>query len=103
MSGYELDFHRLAFRELQEALRRYRTQSVKVANRFIVAVDQAIQKITANPLQWTAFHPGFRWLTVRKFPYVLYYHIISENRIRIVAVAHAKRRPGYWIKRASRP
>lgn len=100
---FEIRFHRLAFRELQSAARHYRSESARTADRFIAALDRALQKVGENPLQWPEFDDGYRWYRVRKFPYVLYFEIKSEDRIRIMAVAHNQRRPGYWIKRANRP
>jgi hypothetical protein len=35
---------------------------------------------------------------VAKFPYRIVYVIVASN-IDVVAVAHAKRRPGYWRAR----
>ena len=33
-----------------------------------------------------------------RFPYAIVFLIMSEE-IRVLAVAHAKRRPGYWLNR----
>jgi hypothetical protein len=35
---------------------------------------------------------------LKHFPYVVFFRIDS-SAIEIVAVAHAKRRPGYWLDR----
>jgi plasmid stabilization system protein ParE len=35
---------------------------------------------------------------VRRFPYVVVYRQIAA-RVQIVAVAHGKRKPGYWKRR----
>jgi plasmid stabilization system protein ParE len=101
--SFEIIFHRLAFRELQRAAARYRGQSTRVADRFIVALDRAFQKIAENPLQWALYRPGLRWLSVHKFPYIVYFQIRNEDCVRIIAVAHGKRRPGYWLKRIFKP
>ena len=37
-----------------------------------------------------------------KFPYAIIYSI-EPDHIRIIAVAHNKRKPGYWLIRPSRP
>jgi toxin ParE1/3/4 len=46
-----------------------------------------------------------RWLDSRfwfyrlnRFPYLIYYEIMP-NRVRVVAIAHKRRRPGYWRNR----
>jgi len=38
---------------------------------------------------------------LRKFPYSMFY-IVEREVVVIVAVAHHKRRPGYWILRLRR-
>jgi toxin ParE1/3/4 len=99
----EVKFHRLAERELTDAELRYRGQSTRVADRFLVAVDNAIQRITADPLLCDSYLRGSRWFKLRKFPYVIYFKIKSQDRIVILAFAHQQRRPGYWIGRLYRP
>jgi tRNA(Ile)-lysidine synthase TilS/MesJ len=39
-----------------------------------------------------------RWLCER-FPYAVIYRIASDGSIRVLAVAHHRRRPGYWRAR----
>ena len=43
---------------------------------------------------------GFvRRLILPKFPYSLLYRVVDDNLIRILAIAHHKRKPVYWIGR----
>jgi hypothetical protein len=35
---------------------------------------------------------------MKRFPYLVFYRILDAD-IEIVAVAHEKRRPGYWTNR----
>ncbi len=42
-----------------------------------------------------------RRFLLRRFPYVIIYEIVSDE-IHILAVAHTKRRPGYWKNRGRR-
>jgi hypothetical protein len=41
----------------------------------------------------------YRWVRVRRFPYLLIFRRKSPEVIVIVAVAHTSRRPGYWRRR----
>jgi hypothetical protein len=36
---------------------------------------------------------------LRRFPYILYYHVVDDSLALVLAVAHARRRPGYWRRR----
>ena len=49
------------------------------------------------------YHGPYRWLPVQRFPYVLYYEILDPTRVRVYAVAHTSRRPGYWLQRRRCP
>jgi hypothetical protein len=39
-----------------------------------------------------------RWVRLRQFPYVIYYRIDGDKPI-VMAVAHGRRRLGYWLRR----
>jgi len=46
---------------------------------------------------WPIVEDELRRHLVRKFPFGILYRIEPE-KIVIIAVAHLRRRPGYWIK-----
>jgi len=96
-------FHRLALREYQAAQRWYaRRGGIALAQSFQDEIERAVQQIAHNPSQWPIAQGPYRWIRPRRFPYVLYYRTLDANHVLIVAVAHARRRPGYWLRR-SRP
>ncbi|MFM5997101.1 MAG: F0F1 ATP synthase subunit epsilon [Dolichospermum sp.] len=45
------------------------------------------------------FRGSIRRLVIPKFPYSLLYRVLEDEQIRILAVAHYKRKPFYWSKR----
>jgi plasmid stabilization system protein ParE len=66
----------------------------------VAVVDQALQSILDNPEAcpvWRTDRP-YRKRSLKRFPYVVFYCLDSAT-VEIVAVAHAKRRPGYWLER----
>jgi plasmid stabilization system protein ParE len=95
----EVTFHRLAAQEYLAALRWYARRSPQVAQRFREAVDRAAQRIAVAPGQGSPFGSRFRWFRVGRFPYVLYYTLLDDTRAVVMAVAHDRRRPGYWQRR----
>lgn len=99
----DIHFHRLASQDYLKALRRYARHSMIVAERFVTALDVAVAAIAANPHLWPRYEDRFRWIRLRKFPYVLYFENTDDQNVRILAVAHEKRRPGFWKRRRSRP
>jgi hypothetical protein len=45
------------------------------------------------------FRGTIRWRRTRRFPYLLFYEVVDSSLIRIYAVAHGRRRLGYWMRR----
>jgi plasmid stabilization system protein ParE len=91
-------FHRLALREYLEAFDKYASISLELAQSYKNEIDKAVGKIADNPERWPVFGRSFRWVRTKRFPYILYYQIHEEN-VEVLAVAHSRRRPGYWKRR----
>lgn len=94
-----IDYHPLARKEFRNAIKWYRQRSKRAAVRFVEAFFEAQERIAANPYQWPIYVGNSRWVMLRRFPYVLYYKILASGDVKIMAVAHAKRRPRYWLRR----
>lgn len=92
-------FHRLAAREYRQARSWYRRRSPLAAERFRVEVDRVVARISEDPLRGAIFRGNFRWMRTYRFPYLLFYEVVDSSVIRIYAVAHGRRRLGYWSRR----
>jgi plasmid stabilization system protein ParE len=68
-------------------------------SRFELALRLTFDRIRANPDVGAPFDTEFRWLKVGRFRYIIYYGSRSPGVIEIFAIAHASRRPGYWLRR----
>jgi plasmid stabilization system protein ParE len=99
MASASVQFHRLAVREFRDARRWYALRSPLAAQRFIDAVDHAVQRIAGAPDRWPVYQGPHLWVRLQRFPYVLYYRVIDPDEVLIVALAHSRRRPGYWRRR----
>lgn len=93
--------HRLAIREYLEAKSRYAAFDQKLALRFEEEIDRGVSRIADSPLSWPIALGSFRWVRTRRFPFVLYYHVEDEQNVLLLAVAHSRRRWGYWRRRLS--
>lgn len=99
MADKSIRFHPEAEREYLAALGWYRKRSIVAARDFDSAVTRAIETIRAAPQRWPTYFGGFRRYTLHQFPFsIVYQELLSE--VFVVAVAHGRRRPGYWRKRA---
>jgi plasmid stabilization system protein ParE len=98
MASKPLRLHPDAEREYLEALAWYRDRSVVVASDFELAVSEAVNVIAAAPQRWPSYFGEFKRYTLHRFPFnVVYQEMLSE--VVVFAVAHGRRRPGYWRKR----
>jgi hypothetical protein len=48
---------------------------------------------------WRDNLPFRKAVLLRRFPFVVFFQDL-EDEVRVFAVAHGKRRPGYWLRRA---
>jgi hypothetical protein len=69
-----------------------------VAQRFVAELDHAVAQIVAAPQQWPAYLHGTRFFRLHHFPYLVVFQE-SATSVQVIAVAHDKRRPGYWRRR----
>ena len=88
-------FHPDAAVEFEEAVRYYQERGRTLGDRFAAEVRRTIGSILATPGRWRVLEDDVRRCLVRVFPYSVLY-TIEPNSVLIVAVAHAKREPGYW-------
>jgi len=61
-------------------------------------VDRGLQLIGEHPEAWSVIEPDIRRFALQDFPYGIIY-IVEDPTIRVVAIAHTSRRPGYWHDR----
>jgi plasmid stabilization system protein ParE len=87
-----------AAEELAEATAYLTDQSARAAEGFLADVAAAAKLLLQFPGAGSPLRGNFRRLLLKTFPYQLIYRVVEED-IRIYAVAHLKRRPGYWQKR----
>jgi len=92
-------FHDLAVAEFDEAAAWYEERKGGLGAEFRTAIEDAVQRIQNNPQAGSRYgRTKFRFVVARRFPFVVFY-AEGEVAIRLMAVAHGRRRPGYWRKR----
>lgn len=97
------DFHPEGRVELFAEVDWYDEPEFGLGERFEVAVRAAIEAAMDSPESWVVWpgwerEPLVRSKGVSDFPYRVVY-FVHDDLLMIVAVAHAKRRPGYWRER----
>jgi toxin ParE1/3/4 len=88
-------FHNQADSELNEAAAYYARARMGLGDAFLAEVQRSVDQLCATPLAGQLVEKDVRWWVVRRFPYSILYRVRSDH-IRILAIAHHKRRPFYW-------
>lgn len=99
------DFHPEAQAEFAADVDWYDDREVGVGGRFATSIRAAVDAAVDDPDAWAKWpgwerEPVVRSKGVADFPYRVVY-FVEGDLLTIVAVAHAKRRPGYWRGRVS--
>jgi plasmid stabilization system protein ParE len=94
----EVSLHPEALNEARAAFLWYSERSNSAAELFLAEIDHAIDRISKNPFAYSEYQYSTRRFLFRRFPFSLIY-FIQETRILVLAVAHGRRKPGYWNNR----
>ena len=93
--SWPVGFHDAAEAELNEAASYYDMESPGLGVAFLGDIRHAIDTISLFPEAAAMIRGRVRRKTLLRFPYALIYSL-RQAEIRILAVAHQKRRPFYW-------
>ena len=88
-------FHPDAEVEYVQAAEYYAAIDSSLAVRFFDEIERLISQVRHQPDRFLRFSVPARRALSRQFPYSVIY-LDEPDRVWIVAVMHAKRRPGYW-------
>ena len=86
--------------EAEEAVAYFDGRLEGLGDRFERELMHTTQLLHERPLIGYRLTRRVRKFRLRKFPYNVIY-VVAGDEIVIVAVAHHKRRPGYWRARVS--
>lgn len=88
-----------AEQDLFEGRDWYENQQTGLGNAFLAAVDELFDLIRQAPQRYAAGYKQVRRVRMHRFPYVVYYRLISHC-IEVIAVLHGSRSTRRWQSRA---
>lgn len=88
-------FHDAARLEFLDSVAYYENVQVGLGERFRLSVLSAVELAASLPLAGSPHKYGTRRVFPKKFPFSVVY-FVGVDEIVIFAVAHFKRKPGYW-------
>jgi len=98
----DLEFFEDASQEVEESRAWYRRRSERAEAAFLNELDHAIAQVVEGPWRWPEYSDSVRRYVFPTFPYSLIFFVEGET-LHVVAVAHDKRKPGYWRNRLRSP
>jgi toxin ParE1/3/4 len=86
--------------EIHAAARWYSDRQPGLGEEFIAEVGKTLDALTEEAQRYPFWKPErpFQKALVHRFPYVVFF-VEEDRRVLILAVAHSRRKPGYWIRR----
>ena len=91
-------FHDRAEEELNEAAGYYARARPGLGEAFLAEVHRAVEALLVAPLAGAGMEGDVRRWIVKRFPYSVLYRI-RDDHVRVLAIAHQKRRSFYWRRR----
>ncbi len=96
-----VEYHESAREELLNEIAFLELRAKGLGKRFHMEVKKIERIIKQFPEAGRELRPGVRSLAIQKFPYSIVYASDRRN-LSVIAVAHQKRRPGYWLNRITK-
>ena len=94
-----VSFNPEALAEAEQATRWYRDNGGSSPSRaFTQELRRVVLLASEQPGIGNAGLHGTVRLYFKRFPYTLVFRIQGES-VRVIAIAHQSRRPGYWVER----
>ena len=98
MAEWQLSLHPDAEIDALNGYEWYADHNPTAADSFRTAVETAGRVIRRDPTVWPPHKFGTQKYRLRQFPYKIIY-VVEGHQIQVLAVAHDRRRPGYWKQR----
>jgi len=84
--------------EIDEAIVYFDERREGLGDRFEQDLRATVDFVIAHPFSGKPLTERVRKFPLQKFPYSVIY-VVDDPEIVIVAIAHCRRRPGYWLSR----
>ncbi|MCC5609308.1 type II toxin-antitoxin system RelE/ParE family toxin [Nostoc sp. CHAB 5834] len=96
--NYVLVFRPEVREELNDGHSWYESQKPGLGDEFLDCVDETVNRISQISESYVIVYADIRRAVVRRFPYAVYYRIVS-SRVIVTAIFHGCRDPKSWQTR----
>jgi plasmid stabilization system protein ParE len=94
-----VEYHSAAREEALDAYLYYAEEDENLARDFERKIQDAIQRISHDPLAYRVRKYDVRRVNLKRFKEHYVAYMIWREQIIVMAIGHAKRRPYYWYRR----
>jgi len=95
----KIEFHPAIEQELRQVIKYYNNSSNGLGNDFLDEFEQHVLKIETMPFQWPIVDNDIRRSLMRRFPYVIYFRMVTNDLLRVIVVKHQRRHPRRGLSR----
>jgi toxin ParE2 len=95
----EVFFHPKAREDLSQAASYLENQALGLKQDFYNELDQVLDFLSLFPEGFVNFDYGLRRCYMKRFKYNIFYRIIDNQKVVIIAVMHFKRKPFNFLDR----
>ena len=93
-----IDYHRSARKEHFDSSQYYSREQDELGQRFLSEVQTVAEDISSSPMRHPIYFEDVRRCVMLRFPFAIYYRVLP-GKIRVPAISHTSRHPGYWKNR----
>jgi plasmid stabilization system protein ParE len=99
VAARQVQLHVAAQAELVDAIAYYEARAPGLGEQFYAEARRILSLIAEHPEIGTPIWSTGRRFLLDRFPYAIVYRVLEDEVVRILAVMHLRRRPGYWHRR----
>jgi toxin ParE1/3/4 len=92
-------FHPAAAAEHYENILFYENRRPGLGSAYLQDIERIMEHVMQDPLRYPVERkPNIRRVSLGRFPFTVIFRDLA-NSVQLLAIAHKRRRPGYWINR----
>ncbi len=92
-------FHPNAEAEHLEIVAYFESKRAGLGALYLAEFEKTLGRVCEAPQRYPVEkEPGIRRIRMERFPYTVFYREVSGT-VQVLAVAHHRRRPRYWLER----
>jgi plasmid stabilization system protein ParE len=96
-------FHRDAAAEAEAAAGWYEERGKGLGADFVGELERVSALVVESPRMWprSTADARARFAPFARFPYALVFVVLAGDEVVVIAVAHGRRRPSYWLRQVA--